>query len=537
MQNTPKISIFAVLTLIAFLASNELHSQNSLAKQIQKLKKNVVAVRAYFANGEDEKGFGFIIREQSNQLYIVTAAHIVRGIDQDKKADSIRIKLYNDRSTFPWKLVDFINYWDKEDLALLKLSNKPPLFDWERDYADLQPHLQQKVRFIGVIDKEHEWMDPGQDGTIGSNQGHLLKFYLYTVNPGTSGAPLISEKGIVGMIFKDDDNGPSAALKLERILELLNYDGLNNYFGFRKDNTTSNPTLKNLPVPEKDKRLGPLQLNQDKRVEPGDIPVYDPVKGWIAVRTKPRERLDTIYWKDSNPYPAPISSTVRSPNNDLTIPMVKVAGGFFSMGCTNEQGSDCEENEKPVYRVYLNDFSIGRYEVTQAQWRAVMGSDPPILAFERCDQCPVQRVSWNDIQRFIQTLNSKTGKKYRLPTEAEWEYAARGGNQTRGYKYSGSNVPEQVACFFDNLPHPVGQKRANELGLYDMSGNVLEWCQDWYGPYTNYEQKNPLGPILGAMRVYRGGSWSDNAKGCRVSKRGYDQSFIRAHNLGFRLAL
>ncbi|MBQ3247459.1 MAG: SUMF1/EgtB/PvdO family nonheme iron enzyme, partial [Alistipes sp.] len=171
--------------------------------------------------------------------------------------------------------------------------------------------------------------------------------------------------------------------------------------------------------------------------------------------------------------------------------MVFVKGGTFTMGATAEQGSDADSDEKPAHSVTVSNFYIGKYEVTQAQWEAVMGKNPSRF---KGDNLPVERVSWNDIQKFIEKLNAKTGKRYRLPTEAEWEYAARGGNQSKGYKYSGSNDIGSVAWYTDNSSsptHPVGQKQPNELGLYDMSGNVYEWCSDWHGSYSSGSQTNP----------------------------------------------
>jgi formylglycine-generating enzyme required for sulfatase activity len=218
--------------------------------------------------------------------------------------------------------------------------------------------------------------------------------------------------------------------------------------------------------------------------------------------------------------------------------MVFVKGGTFTMGCTSDQGTDCSDDEKPAHQVTLSDFSIGKYEVTQAVWKEITGNNPS--SFGESDDCPVENVSWNNVQDFIRELNIKTGKKYRLPTEAEWEYAARGGNQSKGYKYSGSNFAEQVAWFADNSGgsiHPVGTKQPNELGIYDMSGNVWEWCYDWYGNYSASAQRDPVGASSGSDRVFRGGDWYNSAAGCRVAFRIYYSPSYRGSTLGFRLVL
>ena len=218
--------------------------------------------------------------------------------------------------------------------------------------------------------------------------------------------------------------------------------------------------------------------------------------------------------------------------------MVYVSGGTFTMGATSEQGSDAWDNEKPAHSVTLSGYYIGKYEVTQKLWKAVMGSNPSNF---KGDNLPVENVSWNDVQEFLRKLNAMTGKRYRLPTEAEWEFAARGGNSSRGYKYSGSNSLGSVAWCKDNSgsrTHAVGTKSPNELGIYDMSGNVREWCQDWYRDsyYGSSPRNNPRGPNSGSNRVFRGGGWFHNARICRVSLRNYSPPDYRS-DLGFRLAL
>lgn len=217
--------------------------------------------------------------------------------------------------------------------------------------------------------------------------------------------------------------------------------------------------------------------------------------------------------------------------------MVFIKGGTFQMGCTNDQASACEDDEKPAHSITVSDFYMSKYEVTQKQWREVMGSTPSY--FMGCNECPVENVSWNDIQEFLMRLNGKTGNRYRLPTEAEWEFAARGGLLSQGYKYAGSDNLEEVGWHDNNAgnkTHPVGQKKPNELGLYDMSGNVWEWCQDWYGGYSSAPATNPKGPAAGSYRVVHGGSWYSFAQYCRVALRNYDSPGNRFNDLGFRLA-
>ena len=224
---------------------------------------------------------------------------------------------------------------------------------------------------------------------------------------------------------------------------------------------------------------------------------------------------------------------------DIKLELIRVEAGTFTMGSpTNEAGRDGSESQHKV--TLTRDFYLGRTEVTQAQWKAVMGDDP---SEQKGDNLPVEQVSWHDAMKFCEKLNAMgkapKGWKFTLPTEAQWEYAARGGHRSRGYKYSGSDNPDEVAWHFDNsdcTAHPVAKKRANELGLYDMSGNVFEWCLDWYGPYGG-DAQDPMGPSEGSKRVVRGGNWISIAGGCRSADRLYGAPGHRSDDLGFRLAL
>ena len=201
--------------------------------------------------------------------------------------------------------------------------------------------------------------------------------------------------------------------------------------------------------------------------------------------------------------------------------MVWVEGGTFTMGCTDEQGEDCTDREFPAHQVTVSGFYIGKYEITQKEWVATMGTNPsfPEVVGENN---PVNAIKWGDAQEYVAKLNAASGKNYRLPTEAEWEFAARGGTQSQGYKYCGSNNIDEVAWYKENslnMLHPVGQKKPNELGIYDMSGNLWEYCSDWCGNYTNVPQMNPIGQPTGTTRVVRGGSCYNDSVILRVSSR------------------
>lgn len=218
--------------------------------------------------------------------------------------------------------------------------------------------------------------------------------------------------------------------------------------------------------------------------------------------------------------------------DNIEIPLVFVEGGSFMMGDMNGNA-----DEKPLRNVTVSSFEIGKYEVTQGQWMAVMGTNPSF--YKGCIECPVENISWNEIQHFIQKLNKMTGKYYRLPTEAEWEYAARGGAKKQGHKYAGSNEPQHIAWYNSNAyrTQRVGLKQANQLGIYDMTGNVWEWCHDWYDPnyYAYGPRNNPFGPPQGEERVGRGGSFSNDPQRLRNTNRMSGGPDERNLYLGFRL--
>ena len=223
--------------------------------------------------------------------------------------------------------------------------------------------------------------------------------------------------------------------------------------------------------------------------------------------------------------------------NGVQFTMKYVEGGTFMMGASDDD--DAYEDEQPTHKVRIDSYYMGETQVTQELWQAVMGDNPSHF---KGDRLPVEKVSWDDCQEFVKKLNAITGKTFVLPTEAQWEYAARGGNKSKGYKYSGANNIDEVAWYSGNSndrTHIVATKNANELGLYDMTGNVWEWCNDWHDRnyYSTSPQENPKGPSSGINRVYRGGSWSNGDWCCRVSYRGSDDPSLRNGYNGFRLVL
>jgi sulfatase modifying factor 1 len=229
--------------------------------------------------------------------------------------------------------------------------------------------------------------------------------------------------------------------------------------------------------------------------------------------------------------------------------MIYVKGGQFFMGGDDQRyrGEDYA-NERPVHRISISGFYIGKYEVTQSQWRAIMGINPPAYTGSRygnkdCDNCPVVKVTWEDVQEFIRRMNMKyPGKRYRMPTEAEWEYASRGGKYSKNYKYSGGDKLSEVGWYGhrNGTTSPVGKKLPNELSIYDMSGNVLEWCSDWFGDeyYKGaVDMIDPKGPDNGELKVLRGGSYSEDADVCRNVHRTRMIPSTSHWDIGFRLAM
>ena len=299
------------------------------------------------------------------------------------------------------------------------------------------------------------------------------------------------------------------------------------------------------------KQVGPISLKDVKRklrsMSKDTLVWKQGMETWVKAIDVPE--LRAVFPIEPPPIPTIITSS--SSVSDYNSYSSKVLGESFTLeqpypfkmifvqGGTFKMGSNEYDDEKPIHSVTLPDFYIGETQVTQGLWKAVMGDNPS--RFKNGVDYTVETVSWDDCQNFLKKLNKKTGKNFRLPTEAEWEYAARGGQHHSTYKYSGSDKLSEVAWYNEDWDkgstHPVKNKKPNELGIYDMSGNVWEWCQDWYGSYNEQDEKDPQGPSSGSSRVLRGGSWCNFANHCRVSYRyGYDPRY-RSDGCGLRLAL
>lgn len=454
-----------------------------LIRMAEQMKPNVVAIRATFADGEEENGFGFISGEKDGRLFIATAAHVARG-QQNQAAQSIEVLFWEAKQ---WIKAECKEYWfDEElDLALLQ-APKPANMALHMNCGDFAPEIFQKTRFVGVsASTGPKWSSPGE-GEISELSEQGIYFAISTLVPGSSGAPLFNERGIIGIIINDDASA-SYALSLSTIQKV-----------FETANTKGSFLLK-------------------PNMATGKEPEIDPAPG-------------------------------------LVYEMVLVKGGSYVMGCQDyRRDDDCEDDEKPATTVSVPDFWMGTFEVTQAQWLAVMGRYPEELYNKHCDNCPMEGISYTDIQEFIVHLNASSGKKYRLPTEAEWEYAARGGQfgASKSYLYSGSNTASDIGWFFDNYAdgnslgeqkttNPVGSKKPNQLGLYDMSGNVWEWVEDdWH---DNYERRPSHAKAWAdtprnGYGVIRGGSFADDVNQLRAANRMYEDKNSRTERTGFRLAI
>ena len=411
-------------------------------RQAEQLRDNVVAIHTTFESGYEEDGFGFVTGQRDGLLFIATAAHVVeQGVDRA----TITLRFRGDYREYAARLIRSNTQWD---VALLECDS-PDNYRWEEDYAGDTPQRNQEASYIG---RNGEWYVPTAvvTGVINRVRDSRISVDIIGVSRGTSGAPLITNSGIVGLIT-EAEMAQATAVELSKVRQLLT-----NYGEF------------------------PFLFNH------GEVSPITPKPGESA--------------KPTNPDPD----------------MVWVEGGTYDRGCTSEQ-ENCDDDEKPVMEVRVDGFWISKYEVTQEKWRKVMGTNPAATLTYVAGPMPGGKCKLERCAAFIKKLNQQTGRNYRLPTEAEWAYAARGGNKSRGYQYAGSDNLGAVAWYgaysdgnSEKNTNPVGQKKPNELGLYDMSGNVWEWCQDvWHDSYQGAPADGSAWLQEGdqARRVLRGGSW------------------------------
>lgn len=456
--------------------------------------------------------------------YLATNYHVV------KDAKNILVTSVKDNSNYT---VDVVAVDEINDLAILKITE--PDF---KGFGTLKYGFKTQTTDIGTdVFTLGYTLNPsmGEDinlatGVISSKsgfQGNVSQYKISSsVQPGNSGGPLFDSKGnVIGIISTKHTETTSIgyAIKLSYLQNLA--ESANENIKFSGTNKISA-----LSLPEKIKIISPNILIVKANFSDANK------QGNQNSSETPIDSTSSLPSKESEEQLPPKTITV----NGYSFDMIHVEGGTFTMGATFEQGDDADDDEKPAHRVTLDSYYIGKYEVTQGLWKTVMGDNPS--KFQKGDNYPVGSVSWDDCQEFIHKLNKKTNKKFRLPTEAEWEFAARGGNKSRGYKYSGSNTLTDVAWYNDNsygTARPVGKRRPNELGIYDMSGNVMEWCFDWLGDYCSYLQTNPTGPDIGVYRVLRGGDYDDGVSWghCRVSCRRYDYQYYVVYSYGLRLVL
>lgn len=459
------------------------------------IKSNVATIHSRFVSNNNEQGFGFVVGESNGRLYLATAGHVVMedGADPGKEnANSIGIRFCGSDQTYTATILQAAIR--PYDFALLEIP-KPNGYVWKADCLGTNLQAGQSVGYIGR-NNDCYIPNPNIHGSINRITIDLVFLDFNSVGRGTSGAPLIGSDGIIGMIIAAEQ-GNVEALTIERLRnEVTNGGRFPFRFGLRAEDKS-------------------------------DLKLFN---------------------------------------------MVKVEGGQFTMGCENSRDGSCTNNDMTEHQVSLSGFYLSKFEVTVQQFKAFIEATRYQTDADKkgysyvwtgtaivqkqgvnwsCNTAgiphkssdfgqPVVHVSYNDAVAYCRWLSKQTGKTYRLPTEAEWEYAARGGKLSN-HKYAGSNILRDVAWYNEtsgNTTHQVGALNPNELRLYDMSGNVWEWCADWFSPdYDNNSSNvNPQGPTSGLNKVLRGGSWGVTDNLCRIITRNAHPPSFSDPSFGFRVA-
>lgn len=438
-----------------------------------------------------ETGAAIVVGHQGNHLYLLTAAHVI--VDPD----DIDITF---RGNFQAK-AEVVNSDQEIDLAaircLLPIGMQAPA-----SFALAAGAVPENDEVIVIGHPLGNDWDINRQNHIKANAYGITpgKFTIYTLGiaPGSSGGPVLNKQQALYGLVTQTDQVNTICLHADVLKQACQTWGVSQNLLMG---------LQRMPLPTETKSIPSPQQSPSSTARSDS-----------AVPSLTEEPQVTSY------------------TDSLVGEMILVKGHSFMMGSENG-----ESDEKPVHQVKVRDFYIGKHEVTQAQWKAIMGENPSY--YKDCDQCPVESVSWGDVQQYIQKLNEKTGQTYRLPTEAEWEYASGGGASGRA-QWAGTNSKIELANYAwysknsDDKTHPVGEKKKNSLGLSNMSGNVWEWCQDWYhdsyqnAPTDGSSWDNPVG----SRRVVRGGGWNSSPTYCRVAFRGYRTLGRRYIHVGFRLS-
>ncbi|MCI5222215.1 MAG: hypothetical protein D3924_05970 [Candidatus Electrothrix sp. AR4] len=559
----------SILTLlILFLLSALPTLAAGIGKKVcEPYKPLVVQITTKFSHGSRDHGFGFIVGEQDNKLYIVTANHVVRSNNPDKSTDQVLLR-------FSWdpggrgkeaELLDTV--YRPLDLALLRIDKSIILgtkrVNWKGRVWCRRWQEEEKVWFIG---RARKWYVPPdrRSGILLNTEADLQGFIhidIDSIQPGTSGAPLLIKNGLVGMIVNDSPE-EAQAVNIDHIRRFV---AVENPYPWNLVKCDSNTKRESSRTKKSNKAAAWIKKQdtfQKINNTTGNNPVFtsENLESKIISTAQPL-RSPEIHQKNSPVHLEPATDSIEqsvqsSPKQgDLLfeplteMDFVHIPKGCFKMGSPKgEKGRFV--NERPIHQVCVDSFWMGKYEVTKGQWSEIIGKIP--AQSRRGDLYPVELVTWEETQTFIRKLNKRTGKVFRLPTEAEWEYAARAGTSTARYwgndiscdkamyeNYSGDSCVDYVKKrgLPVNSTAPVGSYPPNQFGLYDMLGNVWEWCADWYNPeyYRSSPRENPTGPASGSDRVIRGGSWRYEARIVRAASRNWFPPDKRNDFLGFRL--
>ncbi|MCI5164806.1 MAG: hypothetical protein D3903_01640 [Candidatus Electrothrix sp. GM3_4] len=556
--------IHSIITILAVLVLFILSAVSSLAVGIgrevcEPYKPLVVQITTQFAVGE-ENGFGFLVGERDDQFYIVTANHVVRSNRPDNPAKQVVLHFSWDPGSRGYKAELLYTMYGPLDLALLRIDkakiNGAERVSWEGRKWCRRWKLEEEVWFIG---RAREWYIPPDKraGILLRTEADLQGFIQVDINsvqPGTSGAPLLTRNGLVGMVVTDSPE-KTRAVNIDYIRRfvsienpypwnLIEYgtDRGRKYPGFVVDNWPSRAEAKAMKggVPVATEIVPQRDSSNDEKREQISLRNSTQKETTVEQPTRPPIRFDK-----------PIREQFTG------IDFVRIPAGCFQMGSSDEYKKERYSNEVPVHSVCVDAFWMGKYEVTLAQWARVIGKRP--AQSQGSEKYPAVPVTWEEVQGFISKLHKKTGRVFRLPTEAEWEYAARAGTTTARYwgddiscdKAMYGNDANENSCVND-VQHqgwmvggaaPVGSYPPNQFGLHDMLGNVKEWCADWYGKeyYVSSPKGNPTGPSASSVdpqaRVLRGGSWLDGSRIIRSAARKRLAPGKRSYDAGFRLVL